>query len=116
MIEGLRGQNLAVAGLAATLDALRWGEVDTLVMASGFQPDPGWICTDCQAYGIEVPQTSVCPYCAAESVRSQDIKESILRLAGQSECPVEVVEQSDVLMSLGGVGCLLRTHLPRHTD
>ena len=109
MVEGLRGQNRAVAGLAATLDALRWGGVDTLVMANDFQPDPGWICTDCKAYGIEVPETSVCPYCAAESVRPLDIKESILRLAGQSECPVEVVEQSDVLMSLGGVGCLLRT-------
>lgn len=109
LVEELRGQNLAVAGLADTLDALRWGEVDTLVMASNFQPDPGWICTDCHAYGIEAPQTSVCPYCAAESVRPQDIKEAILRLAGQSECPVEVVEQSDVLMSLGGVGCLLRT-------
>ncbi len=109
MVEGLRGQNLAVADIASTLDALRRGGVDTLVMANDFHPDPGWICTDCKAYGIEAPETSVCPYCAAESVRPLDIKESILRFAGQSECPVEVVEQSDALMSLGGVGCLLRT-------
>ena len=40
LIEGLRSQNLAVAGSAATLDALRWGEVDTLVMASGYHPIP----------------------------------------------------------------------------
>jgi len=39
----------------------------------------------------------------------QDIKEEMLRLAGQQERLVEVVEHSDALMSLGGVGCLLRT-------
>ena len=43
------------------------------------------------------------------SVRALDVKEALLRLAGQFECPVEVVEQSDALMALGGVGCLLRT-------
>jgi len=108
LIEGLRSQNLAVAGSKDTLDALRWGEVDTLVMASGYQPDPGWTCTACRAIGIETPETSVCPECGKASTRPTDVREELLRLAGQSECPVEVVEQSDALMNLGGVGCLLR--------
>ncbi|MEN8168007.1 MAG: hypothetical protein ABFR65_11090 [Pseudomonadota bacterium] len=108
LIEGLRSQNLAVAGSAATLDALRWGEVDTLLMSSGYQPDPGWACTDCRAIGTEAPETPVCPQCGEPAVRPLDVKEALLRLAGQSECPVEVVEQSDALMSQGGVGCLLR--------
>ncbi len=108
LIEGLRSQNLAVAGSAATLDALRWGEVDTLVMASDYQPDPGWTCTACRAIGTKAPETSVCPQCGEPAVRPLDVREALLRLAGQSECPVEVVEQSDALMSLGGVGCLLR--------
>jgi len=116
LIEGLRSQNLAVAGSAATLDALRWGEVDILVMANDYQPDPGWTCTVCQSIGTETPETSVCPHCGHESVRPLDIREALLRLAGQSECPVEVVEQSDALVSLGGVGCLLRTRLPAQTD
>jgi hypothetical protein len=38
-----------------------------------------------------------------------DVREALLRLAGQLERPVEVVEHSDALMSLGDVGCLLRT-------
>ncbi len=108
LVEGLRSESLAVAGLEATLDALRWGEVDTLVMASDYQPDPGWTCTACRAIGTEVPETRVCPQCGESAVRSMDVRETLLRLAGQSECPVEVVEQSDTLMSLGGVGCLLR--------
>ena len=110
LIEGLRSHNLAVAGSADTLTVLRWGEVDTLVMASDYQPDSGWTCTACRAIGIEPPETSVCPQCSALAARPVDIREAILRVAGQLECAVEIVEHSDTLMSLGGVGCLLRTH------
>ena len=108
LIEGLRSQNLAAVGLQATLDALRWNKVDTLVMARDYQPDPGWTCTACRAIGTEPPETSVCPHCGEPAVRPLDAKEALLRLAGQLECPVEVVEQADELMLLGGVGCLLR--------
>lgn len=110
LIEGLRSHNLAVAGSAATLDALRWGEVDTLVMAGNYQPDPGWTCLACRAIGTELPETSVCPQCGNPSARPMDVREKLLRLAGQLERPVEVVEHCDALMSVGGVGCLLRTH------
>lgn len=108
LIKGLRSQNLAVADSAATLDALRWDEVDTLVMASDYQPDPGWACTSCKTIGTETPETPVCPQCGEPAVRPMDVKEALLRLAGQLECPVEMVEHSDGLMSVGGVGCLLR--------
>ncbi len=111
LIEGLRRQNLAVAGSAATLDALRWADVDTLVMARDYQPDPGWECASCKAAGTETPDTATCSHCGEAAVRPLDLKEKLLRLAGQLECPVEVVEKADVLLSLGGVGCLLRTHL-----
>jgi hypothetical protein len=111
LIEGLRSQNLAVAGSAATLDALLWGEVDTLVMVSNYQPDPGWTCTRCKAIGTEAPETSICTQCVHAEVRPMDTRETLLRLAGQLDRPVEVVEHSDALMSLGGVGCLLRTQL-----
>ena len=116
LIEGLRSQNLAVAGTEDTLDALRWGEVDTLVMASVYQPDPGWTCTACRAIGTEPPETSVCPECGKPSTRPTDIREALLRLAGQLERPVEVVQHSDELISLGGVGCLLRTQLDTQID
>jgi rubrerythrin len=116
LIEGLRSQNLAVAGSADTLDALRWGDVDTLVMASGYEPDPGWTCTACRAIGAGSSETSVCPQCGKASTRPVDVKEALMRLAGQLECPVEIVEHSDALMSLGGVGCLLRTHIDTRID
>jgi hypothetical protein len=108
LVAGLRSQDLAVSGSAATLDALRWGEVDILAMAGDYDPDPGWLCTACQALGVDVPETPLCPQCGESAVRSLNVREALLRLAGQQECAVEVVKQSDALMSLGGVGCLLR--------
>lgn len=109
LIEGLSSQNLAVVGAADTLDVLRWGKVDTLVMASSYRPNLGWVCNACRDTGIEPPETAVCPTCGKHTVRPMDVREEMLRLAGRLECQVEVVDQSDVLMSLGGVGCLMRS-------
>ncbi len=39
-------------------------------------------------------------------------KEELVRLAEQQDCEVELVKQSDILIQLGGVGCLLRYRLP----
>jgi len=111
LIEGLRSQNLAVAGSAATLDALRWGEVDTLVMAGSYQPDPGWTCTACRATGTGLPEASLCPQCGKPTARPMDIRKTLMHLAGKLELPVVVVEHSEELISLDGVGCLLRTRL-----
>ena len=116
LFEGVRSQNLAVAGALDSLAALRRDEVDTLIMANDFQPDPGWRCEHCQTIGSETPDTSICPHCGHAGVRAIDVREALLRLAGQLQCPVEVVEQSDTLMSLGGVGCLLRTDSEPQVD
>ena len=35
-------------------------------------------------------------------------KEELVRLAERQNCEVELVNESDMLMQLGGVGCLLR--------
>lgn len=108
LVEGLRSENLAVAGSAASLEALRWGEVDTLIMAADYQPDPGWACKACRAIGTKTPETPICPQCGESAVRPLDVREALLRLAGQLDHPVEVVEKSDELASFGGIGCLLR--------
>ncbi len=39
-------------------------------------------------------------------------KEELVRLAEQQDCEVELVNESDMLMQLGGVGCLLRYQMP----
>ncbi|MGK0440831.1 MAG: hypothetical protein ACJA0N_000626 [Pseudohongiellaceae bacterium] len=116
LTQGLRNHNLAVAGSKNTLNSLHWGEVDTLVIASEYQPDPGWTCTSCRAMGTELPEIAECSQCGSHSVRPLDVREALLRLASQFQCPVEVVEQSDALMSIGGVGCLLRFQPDSHNN
>ena len=37
-----------------------------------------------------------------------EVREEMVRLAAKTGCEVEIVDQSDLLMQLGGVGCLLR--------
>lgn len=43
---------------------------------------------------------------------SPEDKEALVKLAEQQDCGVELVNRSDVLMQLGGVGCLLRYQVP----
>lgn len=109
VIDGLRTGGLAVAGTDATMEALTWGEVDTLVIVSAYQPDPGWCCSCCRSLGADTSETSLCPDCEASAVQPIDVRETLVRLAVQLDCKVEVVERSDALMALGGVGCLLRS-------
>lgn len=114
LTQAVRTQGLAVVGAKDCLDSLRRSRGDTLVMLQAYQPDPGWLCSACNAMGTMPPETSTCPHCQADAVRPTDLREELVRLAGKWDCPVEVVEKSDDLAALGGVGCLLRygTTLP----
>ena len=107
-VQGIRTQGLAVAGATACLDALRQRRVDTLLLARDLLPEPGWRCAACGAIGLERDAPAACPECGAKAVRLIDAAVELVRLAGQQDCPIEVVEHCDPLMALGGVGCLLR--------
>ena len=48
----------------------------------------------------------------AAELQDLDVKETMVKLAEQQGCTVEVVNQSEPLTRLGGVGCLLRYRLP----
>jgi len=111
LIEAIRTQGLAVAGAEGCVDKLQQGQGDTLVMLQEYYPDPGWFCAACKSMGTMPPATNICPHCGAEAVQPTDLREELVRLAGKWDCPVEVVESSDALAALGGVGCLLRSRL-----
>lgn len=99
---------LAVVGARASLRALDQWQVDILVLAKAYEPDPGWVCTSCGWRHLEPPFPTCCPRCGAEKLRTLRIKEEMVRLAEQRGAVVEIVNESDGLMHLGGVGCLLR--------
>lgn len=99
---------LAVAGMAATLHALRQNQVDLVLIAKDYGPERGWACQSCGAWDIGQAAPARCPVCAAAAIRSFDPREEMVRLAEQEGTPVEVVVHSDFLMQVGGVGALLR--------
>lgn len=98
----------AVAGTRASLAALSKGQVDVLVLDKGFQPEPGWSCGNCGVIDAGTVFPAACPGCGARPLRRRYLKEDMVRLAEGFGSEVEIVNHSDALMRLGGVGCLLR--------
>jgi len=103
---------LAVVGTTATLNALSQGQVDFLLMSSGYAPDPGWLCTTCGAIEVNPVRPDACPYCEDNEIREVNMKEEMVRMAERGGCRIEIVNQSDLLTRFGGVGCLLRYIIP----
>jgi rubrerythrin len=99
---------LAVAGSRASLRALKCRQVDLLVMATEYVPEPAWICEDCEAAEVQPSRPAVCPICGCKKAHELDLKEELVRRAELTGCSIEIVHDSEVLMRLGGVGCLLR--------
>ena len=105
-VEKLRNEicrhGLAVAGPGASLQALRARQVDLLVMATEYAPEPAWICTGCDTTAVAQPRPEVCPKCGCAGIRDLDLKEELARLAEIARCGVEIVHDSESLMRLGG--------------
>jgi rubrerythrin len=107
-VKGIRTQARAVAGATACLEALRQRRADILLLARDIAPKPGWLCSSCGTMRIGHTVPDVCPECGKQEVRAIDATQGLVRLAGQQDCPVEVVDHCDPLMAMGGVGCLTR--------
>jgi rubrerythrin len=107
-VKGIRTQARAVAGAGACLEALRQRRADILLLARDIAPKPGWLCSGCGTMRIDHHFPDACPECGKKALHAMDATEALVRLAGQQDCPVEVVDHCDPLMALGGVGCLTR--------
>ena len=103
---------LAVAGARGSLQALKSRQVDSLVVATEYEPEPAWMCSGCGMAEVQRPRPAVCPACGCSKIRELDVREELVRLAELAGCGVEIVHDSGILMSLGGVGCLLRFLTP----
>lgn len=109
LCEGLKGEGWAVAGLRDSREALRTGAAGCLILDEHFSPEPVRVCADCgRRSGAEEPQF-LCPFCGKGLCLPRDEREALVRAAVFSGAHIEIVNHSDTLMRLGGVGCLLRT-------
>ena len=106
--KNICSHGLAVAGSAASLQALKCRQVDMLVMATEYTSEPAWMCLGCEIAMVQQGRPAVCPNCGCSTTRELDIKEELVKLAELAGCGIEIVHDSEILMLLGGVGCLLR--------
>lgn len=110
--QEILSDGLAVIGTLPTRAALRQGQVDVLVMAKPYRPEPGWYCATCADLTLSLTPPRLCKVCNATSLTLVDLREELVRLAEQQGATVEVVQQGDRLMQQGGVGALLRYWTP----
>lgn len=108
LLGAIKRGGLAAAGTSATLAALRRGQADVLVMAQRYALGPAWGCRQCGWVDAMSSCPDGCPVCGANELKTENLREIMVRLAERQGLEVEIVEHSDVLMALGGVGCLLR--------
>lgn len=112
LLSGVKRNGLVAIGTVATLEALQRGQASTLIMDRSYEPEPGWMCDQCGSVGVGSTAVEHCPSCACGELRSANLKETMIKLAERQSVSIELVERSDVLMRLGGVGCMLRYALP----
>ena len=108
LLAAIKRGGLAAVGTHATLAALRRGQADVLVMAKPYAPGAAWSCRKCGWAEAMATRPDACLACGSGDLRTEKLKEVMVRLAERQALEVEIVEHSDVLMALGGVGCLLR--------
>ena len=108
IITQIHTHGLAVAGTSACMEAINNGQADYLVIVKNYDPGRGWECRGCGKTGLRASRPDRCPRCESAGLREFDIRGELVRRAEQQQVGIEVVEHNDILMSLGGVGCLLR--------
>jgi peptide subunit release factor 1 (eRF1) len=114
LVAQIQRHGLAVTGADASRDAIKAGQADILVLLNQDQGQ-GWKCMSCGETDLERPRPNVCPKCRAVRLTDLDIRGELARLAEQRRVPIEVVEHSDALARLGGIGCLLRYSGPANS-
>jgi peptide chain release factor subunit 1 len=94
---------LAVYGLVETLDAVKNGQVDLLIIEKDYKKR-GWICEHCQI--VKEGKNKNCPYCNNKT-SEVDIIEEILEFAERTKANIEFTDDEEI-RSLGHVGAILR--------
>jgi hypothetical protein len=106
VVDRFRAGGLAVAGLDPTIDALNREQVDILLLHESFDGEVGWQCPRCRVLGRR-PYPRECPFCQAPA-EEIDLREAMVRRAERTGRRVEIVEDHEALLTLDGVGALLR--------
>jgi peptide chain release factor subunit 1 len=102
--EEILKHGLAVYGLKETIDAVKNGHLELLLVSKGYKQE-GWKCEKCQF--VDSDLTDVCPNCNGKLSQVDVIEESI-EFAQRTNTKIEFAQDNPILQELGGVGGLLR--------
>ena len=94
---------LAVYGIKDTLDAVKNGQVELLLLEKDYKLH-GWICENCQI--VDKGLKKICPYCGKKT-SDVDVLEEILEFAKRTDADIEFTDDKE-LAELGHVGAILR--------
>jgi peptide chain release factor subunit 1 len=101
--EEILKDGLAVYGVKETLDAIKNGQVDLLLIQKDYKLH-GWICENCQI--VEEGLQKTCPNCGKKT-SEVDVLEEILEFAERTNAKIEFTDEEE-LSKLGYVGAFLR--------
>ena len=101
--EEILKDGLAVYGLEDTLNAVKNGQVELLVIEKDYKLR-GWICENCQAVKEGIKNT--CPYCGKKT-SEVDVLEEILEFAERTDAEIEFTDDEEIA-NLGHIGAILR--------
>lgn len=114
LIDKLKGEaNTAggkgIFGLQPTLQALRKGGVNTLIVAKSYKA-PGFVCHKCFFIGTpeEKGAKDTCPICSGKAHNVADVVEEAITFAFMQGCKVESTADHSRLKIMGNIGALLR--------
>ncbi len=94
-----------VIGLENTLNAIREGRIQTLLVREGFR-EPGYRCKSCGH--LSSTPMGVCPFCGSETEQITDAVELTVRQVMQSGGEVEVLQRDQEVKGFDQIGALLR--------
>ncbi len=94
---------LAVYGPKETLDAVKNGQVELLIIEKDYKLK-GWICENCQY--VEDGKKLKCPYCNKDT-SEVDVLEEILEFAERTDSEIEFTDDKQI-SDLGHIGAILR--------
>ena len=94
---------LAVYGPEETLQAVKNGQVELLIIEKDFKLR-GWLCENCQTVGRG--KKLKCPYCDNKT-SDVDVLEEILEFAERTDADIEFTDDEEIA-KLGHIGAILR--------
>lgn len=101
--EEILKDGLAVYGLEETLNAVKNGQVDLLIIEKDYKLQ-GWICENCQV--VKEGNIGTCPYCGNKT-SEVDVLEEILEFAERTDADIEFTDDEGIA-DLGHIGAILR--------